>query len=215
MDNIEHSVNETVSADTVGARLRAERERLSLSQEVFANRAGVHRRTQVNYEAGERKPDADYLAAVAGFGVDITYVVTGDRVASATQSWPSDAQIYASLIDAIRAELQLYKGYDADWQALFELIKAEWQDFSRGVDSLRGASINCRSLLSKSPYVEFAPDRLGDLLERIEFVAESEGRVLSARDRVFAAMSLRAEIAATTSPASLVAVKAILQRMGE
>lgn len=77
MDNIEHHVNESVFVDTIGVRLRAERERLSLSQDAFAKKAGVHRRTQVNYEADERKPDAAYLAAIAGFGVDIAYVVTG------------------------------------------------------------------------------------------------------------------------------------------
>lgn len=213
MDNIEHHVNESVFVDTIGVRLRAERERLSLSQDAFAKKAGVHRRTQVNYEADERKPDAAYLAAIAGFGVDIAYVVTGGGGAPVAQPWPGNAQICASLIDTIRAELQLYKGYDADWQALFDLIKADWVDFSKGGDSSRGIGLHCRSLLSQSPYVEFNADRLGDLLERIEFVAESEGRVLSARARALAVMSLRAEVAAG-SPPSLGAVKTVLQRLG-
>lgn len=215
MDNIEHSVNDVSSASTIGARLRAERESLSLSQEAFANKAGVHRRTQVNYEADERRPDADYLAAIAGFGADIAYIVTGIRGGSVKQSWPDDAQIYVSLIDAIRAELGISsKDYDPDWQWLFDLLKADWADFVKGVDSSRGIGLHCRSQLSKSPYVEFNVDRLADLLERIEFVAESEGRVLSARDKAFAVMTLRTEAAPATSPPSLVAVKAVLQRLG-
>lgn len=215
MDNIEHTVNGSLFAGTIGARLRAERERLSLSQEAFANKAGVHRRTQVNYEADERRPDADYLAAIAGFGADIAYIVTGSRGLSVEQPWPDDAQIYVSVIDAIRAELGICKkDYDPDWQWLFDLLKADWADFVKGADSSRGIGLHCRSLLGKSPYVEFNADRLADLLERIEFVAESEGRVLSARDKASAVMALRTEAPSPASPPSLAAVKTVLQRLG-
>lgn len=213
MDNNEHYVNESISVDTIGSRLRAERERLSFSQEAFANKAGVHRRTQVNYESGERYPDAVYLAAIAGLGVDISYVVTGSRVTPVAQPWPDDAQIYASLIDAIRGELLLYQGYDAEWKALFELIKASWGDFLKGGDFSRGVARHCRALLSKSPYAEFDPDRLGELLERIEFVAESEGRLLSARDKAVAILSIR-KAGDVVSPPSLTAVKFALQFLG-
>lgn len=63
----------------IGTRLREERERLCLGQMEVAERAGVGRKSQFNYESGERQPDASYLAAVAGLGIDITYVVTGQR----------------------------------------------------------------------------------------------------------------------------------------
>ena len=53
-----------------GARLREERMRLKLSQEAFAEKVGVHRRTQLNYEAGEREPDAAYYEAAASLGID-------------------------------------------------------------------------------------------------------------------------------------------------
>lgn len=214
MDKIEHSVNEPVSMDTIGFRLRAERERLSFSQEAFANKGGVHRRTQVNYESGERNPDAAYLAAIAGLGVDITYVVTGSRVIQVAPPWPDNAQIYASLIDAIRVELQLYKGCDADWQVLFDLVKTEWGDFFKGGTPSRGVAERCRALLSKSPYIEFDPNRLGDILERIEFVAESDGRVLSAMDKAVAVLSIRQAGEGLASPPSLVAVKTALQWLG-
>jgi transcriptional regulator with XRE-family HTH domain len=212
MDKIEHSVNEAVFVGTIGARLREERERRSISQDAFAKKAGVHRRTQVNYEAGERKPDADYLAAIAGLGVDVSYIVTGVRVASVEPPWPDNAQIYASLLDTIRSELQLCKGCEAEWRELFDLQKASWADFVKGGDSSPEIGLRCRDLLGKSPYVEFSADRLGDLLERIEFVADSEGRVLSARDKALAVMFLRTD--AGSSPPSLVAVKAVLQRLG-
>jgi len=213
MDNIEHTVNGSLDLGTIGSRLRAERDRLSLSQEVFASKAGVHRRTQVNYEADERKPDAAYLAVIAEFGVDITYVVTGNRALPDATPLPDESRIYVTLIDTIRAELQLYKGFDTAWQALYDQIKADWADFSKGVATSRHIGLHCRALLSKSPYVEFDPDRLGDLLERIEFVAESEGRSLSARDKAAAALALRAECTGV-SPPSLATVKSALQGMG-
>ncbi|ACR32481.1 helix-turn-helix domain-containing protein [Burkholderia glumae] len=67
--------------DSVGARLREERTRLKLSQTAFADLAGVTKATQGNYETNKRSPDTTYLAAVARNGVDIQYVVTGQRAA--------------------------------------------------------------------------------------------------------------------------------------
>lgn len=64
---------------TIGERLREERERLGMNQTAFAAQGGVQKRAQINYEAGERHPDAAYLAAVAAAGIDIQYVVTGMR----------------------------------------------------------------------------------------------------------------------------------------
>ncbi|AQZ99061.1 hypothetical protein B5M06_13180 [Comamonas kerstersii] len=64
---------------SIGQRLREERERLKVSQERFAAIGGVQKRAQINYEAGDRTPDAEYLAGVAMAGVDVAYVVTGKR----------------------------------------------------------------------------------------------------------------------------------------
>lgn len=62
-----------------GERLRAERVRLALSQEQTAAIGGVTRKTQGLYEKNERMPDAQYLTELAGAGMDICYVLTGDR----------------------------------------------------------------------------------------------------------------------------------------
>jgi len=64
----------------IANRLRLERERLGLSQTAFAEKAGSTRRSQTNYEKGERSPDSNYLAAAAKFGVDVQYVLTGQRI---------------------------------------------------------------------------------------------------------------------------------------
>lgn len=63
----------------IGERLKEERVRLGFNQAEFAAFGGVAKTSQFNYEKGDRSPDADYLAAVSSRGVDILYVVTGER----------------------------------------------------------------------------------------------------------------------------------------
>jgi len=67
-----------------GQRLREERTRLGLTQKEFGEAGGVRMQAQSHYEAELRRPDIDYLAAVANAGVDILYVVTGKRIPTQT-----------------------------------------------------------------------------------------------------------------------------------
>ncbi|WP_290605973.1 helix-turn-helix transcriptional regulator [Arsenophonus sp. ENCA] len=76
----------------MGDRLKSERLRLGLSQEMFAERCGVKKLTQYNYEKGERHPDTAYLIAAKAIGVDLLFLVTGER---------SDE---ASALDVVRDE---------------------------------------------------------------------------------------------------------------
>lgn len=71
-------------------RLRAERERLGLTQEGLAAALGVAKRTLINYEQGARSPDAAFLAAAAGLGIDVLFALTGQRSqpVPATQELP-------------------------------------------------------------------------------------------------------------------------------
>jgi transcriptional regulator with XRE-family HTH domain len=64
----------------VGKRIREERQKLGLSQALFAEKAGVHRNTQANYETGRRVPDSLYFIAIRRIGVDIGYVLDGYQV---------------------------------------------------------------------------------------------------------------------------------------
>lgn len=59
--------------------MRSERKRLGHSQTQFAELAGVHKNAQGNYEGDLRRPDADYLVKVSAMGVDVLYVLTGQR----------------------------------------------------------------------------------------------------------------------------------------
>ncbi|RQR79264.1 MULTISPECIES: helix-turn-helix domain-containing protein [unclassified Burkholderia] len=59
------------------ARLKRERLRLGLNQTELADLGGVQQHAQYQYEKGLRRPNSDYLSAIAGAGVDVCYVLTG------------------------------------------------------------------------------------------------------------------------------------------
>ena len=65
----------------IGPRLKAARTRLRVPPADFAKLCGISRATQFKYEAGERVPDARYLAAAHAAGVDVLYVITGNKAA--------------------------------------------------------------------------------------------------------------------------------------
>lgn len=63
----------------IGERLKEERERIGLSQTALAQIGGVGKTTQIKYEKGSSSPDSAYLSAVSEEGVDIFYVLKGQR----------------------------------------------------------------------------------------------------------------------------------------
>lgn len=79
-----------------GERLKEERVRLGFNQGDFAAIGGVAKTSQFNYEKGERSPDAAYLSAVAAAGLDVLYVVTGERKRESSASLSaSEANVLA------------------------------------------------------------------------------------------------------------------------
>lgn len=80
-------------------RLREERERLGYNQTDFAAIAGVGRKTQFNYETGDRIPDAAYLAAITTVGADVPYILTGERDGPPPLTLAADEEV---LLDGYR-----------------------------------------------------------------------------------------------------------------
>ncbi|MCL6619951.1 MAG: helix-turn-helix domain-containing protein [Thermomonas hydrothermalis] len=68
-----------IDKDAMGARLRAERERLCLTQQQMCEAGGVSVISQRHYEAGRRVPDSEYLYRVAALNVDVLFVLCGTR----------------------------------------------------------------------------------------------------------------------------------------
>ena len=75
----------------IGDRLRQERERLGLTQPAFADAAGGKKRTLIDWEKGVSSPTAVQLAALAGIGVDVLYILTGQRTGGASAPAPARA----------------------------------------------------------------------------------------------------------------------------
>ncbi|MBW7656235.1 helix-turn-helix domain-containing protein [Hydrogenophilus thermoluteolus] len=74
-----------MQVNAIGARLKEERERLGLSQTAFAESCGLKKLAQINYEKGERMPDAEYLARASRLGADVLYILTGRRERPASE----------------------------------------------------------------------------------------------------------------------------------
>lgn len=67
----------------MGDRIKEERERLGFNQSDFAALGAATRKTLFNWETGVAAPNAVVLAAWAAHGLDVLYVVTGQRMAAA------------------------------------------------------------------------------------------------------------------------------------
>lgn len=82
-----------------GARLISERERLQLTQLKLAALSNVDRVMLGRYERGITEPGASVLMALATTGVDIGYVLTGERTAREVISHEDQSLLMAKGID--------------------------------------------------------------------------------------------------------------------
>jgi phage repressor protein C with HTH and peptisase S24 domain len=99
--NVDHDVDDVpAEAKALGARLASERQRLGLSQPQLGESCGVSKTSQVNYESGKRSPDTAYLSAAMRIGVDVLFVISGNRQPTAAGT---DQFITIPLLQDIRA----------------------------------------------------------------------------------------------------------------
>jgi len=96
----------------IGERLKVERARLGLSQAAIADACAVNRGTLASWEKGEQSPTAAVLAVMACLGVDVLYVVTGER----------GAEGESTLAPAERALLSSYARADQAGRAALEAV---------------------------------------------------------------------------------------------
>ncbi len=185
MDTNEHTFNdESARLSSLGGRIRDERLRLGLSQQAFAKLLGVHRRTQINYELGERKPDTDYLAALANAQVDVSYVLTGE-------SDFRKLMVLSDLCGHLRAALELDgPEFEAAWDEVKAKVRADVQNFFDDKPAPLQGFHAVKGLLEKCPVVVLNGGDLATLLDQVEFVAEADGVTLSANQKVGALLCL-------------------------
>ena len=96
----------------IDIRLKEERERLGLSQPLFAQAAGAAKRTLADWEKGASSPTAVQLSALAKIGVDMLYVLTGQRSQPVSEG--------ANLSPRQRALLDNYEHADESGKKIIE-----------------------------------------------------------------------------------------------
>lgn len=190
--------------DTFGARIRKERLALGLSQEAFAKKLGVHRKTQGNYESGAREPDATYLAAAHKAGVDVGFVLTGESSNLRHRS-------LVHLVDVIIDTLELTKeerAFGDIWkQAFDELLPA----FTGQVTNPK-ADRALDEFIRKSPQVIDSRD-MADVIERLEFVADTKSLHLTPTAKAAAIIKLYRMRRSSGQPPDLQTVTSVAESL--
>lgn len=90
----------------IGTRLKAERERLGMTQPVFAEAANAKKRTLIDWEKEVSSPTAAQLSALAVIGVDVLYVITGQRVQPSPIELDSDELVHLTCLRKATPELR-------------------------------------------------------------------------------------------------------------
>lgn len=75
-----------MNAENIGRRLKSERLRLGLSQTTLAESGDIKRVTLYQYEKGERLPSLGFLLKSTTVGLDLGFVVFGNRHQRAGES---------------------------------------------------------------------------------------------------------------------------------
>lgn len=152
-----------------GARLKSERERIALNQTGFSEKVGVSRRTQVAYEAETSSPDITYLRSAEELGLDIYYVLTGERLE--IDALMSDLDSHHHLLIMIALKL----GIDTD--AMERLIFDAWQneEWRTSIKAINDSAINRRldDLIAQSTFArkeEVDLELLSEVLETTEAI---------------------------------------------
>lgn len=102
-------------------RIKEERERLGYSQTAFAALAEASKHSQINWEKGVGTPTAAVLAAWAAHGLDVLYVVTGQRTGVAAAA-PVVAEPPATQLS--RRALAVAQNYEATSEEGKKIIEA-------------------------------------------------------------------------------------------
>ena len=176
----------TKKEGTFGHRLKLERENLGLSQAAIAGMAGVTARSQRNYEAGTRVPDAEYLIAVSKIGVNLHHVLHGEY------------EDHGELTDEVSFLLAIEQSFGISRSDLARAIDTALVDDSINAydpellfSEIRRASTIFRALIDKE--CGLSTGLLADILSGVEVVLQVSGTsIVSSKKAQAVAMLYRA-----------------------
>jgi transcriptional regulator with XRE-family HTH domain len=111
--------------EAIGSRLKAERDRLGLTQSELADRLGVIRLTVVKYEAGISCPGIDQIATLEANNLDTDFIVDGHTSLSSE----SGRRQFAAILSWVQREaaisgheLNVTQQIDLAW-AVFDQLR--------------------------------------------------------------------------------------------
>ncbi len=200
---------------SIAERIISERKRLDLSQANFARDAGVSLSSQKRYEKGEREPDTTYLTAISKAGVDVGYVLTGNR----GDDKESQIRGYIHVVNLLQGYLGLGKGrlemeFNEAVAASFEGTDLWWKNHEKNLDASERADDKLRAVFRKSPALGLTRGELEDLLDRVEFAQNAKGLKLSPRQKAQVILDLFAEEKEKGERSEFSRVEQVIERWG-
>ena len=120
--SLEYHVKLIIQMNTIGSRIKEERERLGLNQEAFGKLGGVQKLAQLNYEKGKRQPSGEYLNQLHQHDeIDLEYIIHGVRRPPELDRSKADRNVLECL--AVEIGIDLHDIYNVCEIALSEIKK--------------------------------------------------------------------------------------------
>lgn len=103
----------------LAGRIKAWRHALGMTQDEFARRAGIPKRTLVGYENAEREPGAAALSAIAKTGCNMTWLLTGEgEMMPGKQEKTAENQADSASLDALAGR------HARRWAKIIEMVES-------------------------------------------------------------------------------------------
>jgi transcriptional regulator with XRE-family HTH domain len=161
-------------------RLIQERKRRGFSQAALAKAVGVSLSSQKRYEKGERDPDTTYLAALARRGIDVAFLLTGEKSDDPNEQYRCIMHVIYSIQEFLDvAKGQVGRDFEAAAKEAAQAYKHVWSDPKKSEQADRVLW----ELLEKSPVLLPKAYQLADLVEKVEFVQDCQGLKLHAESK--------------------------------
>lgn len=110
-------------------RLREERKRLGMSQDELAERLAMSRSSVAFYELDRTVPDIACMARAAKAGVDVGYVIFGQRTAEQAERM-LDWDLLASIVSGIRTWAE-ENGLEIPAAKEVAIARVQYREFAR------------------------------------------------------------------------------------
>ncbi len=191
-------------------RLKAERERLGLSQTDFGRFGDVSKNSQLAYEQGKAAPDVGYLARIAEKGVDVAYLFTGVRTIARPGLAQEEIQLFNDIVDAAFSLSD--EGRLKAKSILGELVRQEFEATGKTRTSRKLGTAVATRPATPAPVTEMNLELLQVCLAGVEEGLEATGRGMAPDKKAQLVTMLYDLHQATDSPPQKATILQFLKR---